>query len=150
MKKMLSGFRKTQSSLRFSPAILSRRQSAGHSTFMVVIDVTALRERAHIERKKNMDLYCVQGGSKAPYCLSKAMNVQKTYTSVQNSEQCFRRSRGVFALRASRTCKARQVHHRGHRGPSGNSAVSLYAFLWRDFDDSDILLEKKAGRSGEA
>src|SRR5207302_8047642 len=82
---MLSRFRRAQSSLPFSPAILSRRQSAGHSTFMVVIDVTALRERAPIGREKNVNLYCVQGGSKAPYCFSKAMNVQKTDTSVQNS-----------------------------------------------------------------
>jgi hypothetical protein len=61
VKKMLSRFRRAQSSLPFSPAILSRRQSAGHSTFMVVIDVTPLRERAHIGPGKSVDLYCVQG-----------------------------------------------------------------------------------------
>ena len=83
---MLSGFPKTQSSLRFSPAILSRRQSAGHSTFMVVIDVTALGERAHIGREKNVDLYCVQRGGRAAYFRSKVMNVQKTDDSVQDFE----------------------------------------------------------------
>jgi hypothetical protein len=29
---------------------------------MVVIDVTALRERAHIGRKNNVDVCCVQEG----------------------------------------------------------------------------------------
>jgi hypothetical protein len=144
---MLSGFRKTQSSLRFSPAILSRRQSAGHSTFMVVIDVTALRERAHIGRENNVDLYCVQGGSKAPYCLSKAMNVQKTDTSVQNSEQCFRRN-------AWSVCATRQPHledsgsapQRTQRA-TGNSSAALYASCGAILM-SPIFLKKKAGRSG--
>jgi hypothetical protein len=144
---MLSGFRKTQSSLRFSPAILSRRQSAGHSTFMVVIDVTALRERAHIGRENNVDLYCVQGGSKAPYCLSKAMNVQKTDTSVQNSEQCFRRN-------AWSVCATRQPHledsgsapQRTQRA-TGNSSAALYTSCGAILM-TPIFLKKKAGRSG--
>ena len=134
MKKMLSRFRRAQSSLPFSPAILSRRQSAGHSTFMVVIDVTALRERAHMGRGKNVNLYCVQGGSKAPYCFSKATNVQKTDTSVQNSEQCFRRNPWSVALRASRTGKSRHVRHRGHRGflcvSMRSGVISVLPIFW--------------------
>ena len=79
---------------------------------MVVIDVTALRERAPIGREKNVNLYCVQGGSKAPYCFSKAMNVQKTDLQYKILNNASAGIRGVFALRASRTWKTREVHHR--------------------------------------
>ena len=147
---MLSRFRRAQSSLPFSPAILSRRQSAGHSTFMVVIDVTALRERAHIGREKNVNLYCVQGGSKAPYCFSKGMNVQKADTSVQNSEQCFRRNPWSV-------CSTRQPHleDSGSAPQMTQKATEEFlcgpqGLLWRDVNDSDIFWKKKQAAQGEA
>jgi hypothetical protein len=116
---------------------------------MVVIDVTALRERAHIGPEKNVNLYCVQGGSKAPYCFSKAMNVQKTDTSVQNSEQCFRRKWSVCSTRQPHLEDSGSAPQMTQRATE-EFLCGLKASCGRGVNDSDIFGKKKQAAQGEA
>jgi len=83
---------------------------------MVVIDVTPLRERAHIGPGKSVHLYSVQRGWWARSCIQYLNMYRKLTRAVQNSAQCFLRNLWSVALRASRTRKSRHAHHRGHRG----------------------------------